>query len=570
MGDFLVNDFPRYFVLFIWIAVNCFMFGYFCWIFESEPKWFYLRLVLKRGLCLARGSAACLNLNCMLILIPVCRNLISLVRGSGRSVRRTVRRLLDKNITFHKIVAWSIVFFSAIHTGSHFWNYERICYIWDELPGMRCIPTDAQPINSPGPVPINVMWTTWAGFTGHIILVALFLMVTSSIEIIRRSYFEVFWYTHHLFVVFYACLIIHGFQGLLKGQTNTDYHDPNFCYNKYLLRNGSSCILTTEEKSCRLEEAQFAAGGAQTWKWVVGPLALYLLERLIRFYRAQQRVVITKVVQHPSKTIELQMQKKGFFAEAGQYIFMQVPEVSALEWHPFTLTSSPEERYFSVHIRVVGDWTEALAKRLGVGNEEFQQSYDMPTVNIDGPFGTASEDIFRFRVGVCIGAGIGVTPFASILKSIWYQMFGANRSDNDGSLKLQKVYVYWICPDTQAFEWFADLLKTLEDQLIENGMADFLDYNIYLTRGWDQNMAKNIMLHEDESRDVITGLQQKTHFGRPQWRNIFENMAAAHRGEDIGVFFCGPKILSSALHVECNRCTDLQNGTRFYYNKENF
>ena len=40
--------------------------------------------------------------------------------------------------------------------------------------------------------------------------------------------------------------------------------------------------------------------------------------------------------------------------------------------------------------------------------------------------------------------------------------------------------------------------------------------------------------------------------------------------EDIGVFFCGPKILSSALHVECNRCTDLQNGTRFYYNKENF
>ena len=74
-----------------------------------------------------------------------------------------------------------------------------------------------------------------AGVTGHIITIALFLMITSSLEFIRykimpkhlkfrqklfmdgknehsvtiafvlffrRSYFEVFWYTHHLFLVF--------------------------------------------------------------------------------------------------------------------------------------------------------------------------------------------------------------------------------------------------------------------------------------------------------------------------------------------------------------------------------
>ena len=44
-------------------------------------------------------------------------------------------------------------------------------------------------------------------------------------------------------------------------------------------------------------------------------------------------------------------------------------------------------------------------------------------------------------------------------------MFGANRDAHGIDLKLQKVYVYWICPDTQAFEWFADLLKTLEEQV---------------------------------------------------------------------------------------------------------
>lgn len=33
------------------------------------------------------------------------------------------------------------------------------------------------------------------------------------------------------------------------------------------------------------------------------------------------------------------------------------------------------------------------------------------------------------------------------------------------SLQIKKVYFYWICPDTQAFEWFAELLNCLEAQV---------------------------------------------------------------------------------------------------------
>ncbi len=57
------------------------------------------------------------------------------------------------------------------------------------------------------------------------------------------------------------------------------------------------------------------------------------------------------------------------------------------------------------------------------------------------------------------------------------------------NMKLRKIYFYWICPDTQAFEWFADLLKHLELQMAEAGKAGFLSYNIYLTRGWDSNQV---------------------------------------------------------------------------------
>lgn len=46
---------------------------------------------------------------------------------------------------------------------------------------------------------------------------------------------------------------------------------------------------------------------------------------------------------------------------------------------------------------------------------------------IDGPFGTASEDVFRYEVVMLVGAGIGVTPFASILKSVWYKHIQNNQ-----------------------------------------------------------------------------------------------------------------------------------------------
>ena len=48
-------------------------------------------------------------------------------------------------------------------------------------------------------------------------------------------------------------------------------------------------------------------------------------------------------------------------------------------------------------------------------------NYDIPSksqVFIDGPYGTPSTHIFQAEHAVLIGAGIGVTPFASILQSI--------------------------------------------------------------------------------------------------------------------------------------------------------
>ena len=41
-----------------------------------------------------------------------------------------------------------------------------------------------------------------------------------------------------------------------------------------------------------------------------------------------------------------------------------------------------------------------------------------PQLFLDGPYGEGHQDWYRYEVAVLVGGGIGVTPFASILKDI--------------------------------------------------------------------------------------------------------------------------------------------------------
>jgi NADPH oxidase 2 len=155
--------------------------------------------------------------------------------------------------------------------------------------------------------------------------------------------------------------------------------------------------------------------------------------------------------------------------------------VSDMYTDPFTLTSAPEEDYISVHVRMVGNFTKALGKVLGcqgideggqqkggkpkttgevtiADEKDLKLNTLLPRVFIDGPFGSASEDVFKFETVLLIGAGIGVTPFASILKSIWYRM----QNPSSERSRLRKVYFFWTCRDFGSLEWFRSLLGAIE------------------------------------------------------------------------------------------------------------
>ncbi|KAG7215663.1 hypothetical protein INR49_022018 [Caranx melampygus] len=565
MGNFVANEGLSVFVILVWLGLNSYLFVQFYLNFLVK-RWFYTRVLLGQALPWARAPAAALNFNCMLILLPVCRNLLSFLRGSIQHCSRTAARQLDRNITFHKLVAYMIAFHTAVHIVAHLFNFEYfmdaqlnrnsslLTFVLSEIGTDDNLPF-LNPIRTNETNPTIVMFTTIAGLTGVAITLALILIITSSMEVIRRSYFEVFWYTHHLFIIFFIGLVFHGYGRIVRGQTknSTETNDPDVCADQFedWGKPGSNCSVPV-----------FAGNPPGTWKWVLAPMILYVCERLVRFYRSHQKVVITKVVMHPHKTLELQMKRKGFSMEVGQYVFIQCPSVSRLEWHPFTLTSAPEEDYFSAHIRIVGDWTQALYEACGGDKNETQEAWKLPKVAIDGPFGTASEDVFRYEVVMLVGAGIGVTPFASILKSVWYK-----RIQNNQDVFTKKIYFYWLCPETQAFEWFADLLQSLEGQMAEKNMTDFLSYNIYLTR-WKETEAAHFRVHHEAENDPITGLKQKTLYGKPNWDNEFTNIASKHPGTKVGVFLCGPERLGKSLEKQC--LSHSEEDVKFIFNKENF
>lgn len=121
--------------------------------------------------------------------------------------------------------------------------------------------------------------------------------------------------------------------------------------------------------------------------------------------------------EHPGDVIEVQIKKEKISPRAGQYIFINCPDISYFQWHPFTLTSAPEEDFISVNMKMVGDWTKSFGAALGcepttgerkagrieVTGDMSEERRDnvilqnvptrkiLPRIMVDGPFGSASE-----------------------------------------------------------------------------------------------------------------------------------------------------------------------------------
>ncbi|PON32644.1 Respiratory burst oxidase [Parasponia andersonii] len=494
------------------------------------------------GYCLstAKGAAETLKFNMALILLPVCRNTITWLR-SNRRINSVIP--FNDNINFHKLIAGGIVVGVILHGGTHLaCDFPRISSSNSSI---------FQQTIAPGfgyhqPSYLEILATTEVA-TGIVMVVLMAIAFSLATKWPRRQSpslprsvrhftgFNTFWYSHHLFIPVYALLIIH-----------------------------SMFLFLTDKVAEKT-----------TWIYIAIPILIYAGERILRAVRSSCcEVQILKASFYPGKVLSLKLHKpEGFRYQSGMYIFIQCPQISPFEWHPFSLTSGPEDDYLSVHIRTLGDWSYTIYSIFQVAT--LCRAKEYPKLYIDGPYGAASQDHVKYDIVVLIGLGIGATPFISILKDVVNDIKKEQNNHNGCSLRKGpvKAYLYWVTREQSSFDWFRDIMKEISNS---DQKQSVVEVHNFLTSIYQDGDVRSALIsaiqslhHAKHGIDIVSRTPVRTQFSRPNWFSIFSKLAWRHRGARIGVFYCGPSALAKELERLCTKFS-AKTTTRFVFHKENY
>ncbi|KAF3783501.1 Respiratory burst oxidase-like protein C [Nymphaea thermarum] len=560
---FLEDNWQRSWVTLLWFGIMC---GLFTWKFiQYRHRAVYH--VMGYCVCVAKGGAETLKFNMALILLPVCRNTITWLRNR---TKLGVAVPFDDNLNFHKVIATGVVVGTGLHVISHLTcDFPRL---------LHATPQEYEPMKRffGEKQPPNYWWFVKGteGWTGVVMVVLMAIAFTLATPWFRRNRlnvpkpfkkltgFNAFWYSHHLFVIVYALLILHGYQLYLT-------HD---WYKK------------------------------TTWMYLAIPMLLYACERLIRALRSGVKpVTILKVAVYPGNVLTLQMSKpNGFKYKSGQYMFVNCAAVSPFEWHPFSITSAPSDDYVSVHIRTLGDWTSELkavfsevcqppdSGKSGLLRADYRRdggNPSFPRVLIDGPYGAPAQDYKKYEVVLLVGLGIGATPFISIVKDIINNIKVRDEEDEemergDGGGKprrrstfmTSRAYFYWVTREQGSFDWF----KGVMNEVAESDQNGVIELHNYCTSVYEEGDARSALIamlqqlnHAKTGVDVVSGTRVKTHFAKPNWRTVFKRIALNHRDSRVGVFYCGAPAPTKELR-QLSHDFSRKTSTKFDFHKENF
>lgn len=574
---YLQENWRRLWILTLWIMI---MIGLFAWKFYQYTNKDAFEAM---GYCLptAKGAAETLKFNMALILLPVCRNTITWLR----STKLAYFIPFDDNINFHKTIAAAIVIGIILHAGDHLaCDFPRLVHLSEEKYETIFLDRDFGEYKPSYMDLVNGKGKE--GVTGILMVILMAVAFILATRWFRRSLiklpkpfdrltgFNAFWYSHHLFVIVYVLLIIHG----------------TFLY----------LVHEWYEKT--------------TWMYVAVPVLLYAGERTLRFFRSGSHAVrLLKVAIYPGNVLTLQMSKPPQFKyKSGQYMFVQCPAISPFEWHPFSITSAPGDDYLSVHIRQLGDWTQELkrvfseacetpvAGKSGLLRADETTKKSLPKLLIDGPYGAPAQDYRKYDVLLLVGLGIGATPFISILKDLLNNIIKmeeeadsildvsgisdlSTRSTDSLSanrisprrkkiLKTTNAYFYWVTREQGSFDWFKGVMNEVAD-LDQRGV---IEMHNYLTSVYEEGDARSALItmvqalnHAKNGVDIVSGTRVRTHFARPNWKKVFSKLCSKHCAARIGVFYCGAPVLAKELNKLCYEFN--QRGlTKFEFHKEHF
>lgn len=214
-----------------------------------------------------------------------------------------------------------------------------------------------------------------------------------------------------------------------------------------------------------------------------------------------------------------------------------------------------------------------------VKNRELNSMTELPVkLLLDGPFGAPAQGYRDYSVLLLVGAGIGVTPFASVLSDLVHRMGQMARGAKPGQISMmphfKKVYFYWSVRSQSEVVWFSRVLEAIS----RGDVHKLLDINVHITGLRSANDVRTMPLklvqvavHKKTGMDVMSGLNGHvlTRFGRPDWAKVFRDLQRKHRGEKkVGVFYSGPNTLAAVLRRLSHQYST--RGNKFIFVKESF
>uniref|UniRef100_A0A8C9F197 NAD(P)H oxidase (H2O2-forming) n=1 Tax=Pavo cristatus TaxID=9049 RepID=A0A8C9F197_PAVCR len=470
------------------------------------------------GIIISRGSAACISFMYSYILLTMCRNLITVLRETF--LNRYIP--FDAAVDFHRWIAMAALIFSVLHTAGHLVNV----YIFSVTPlsVLSCLFSSVF-MNDGSQLPQKYYWwffQTIPGMTGVLLLIILAVMYVFATHHFRRVSFQAFWITHHLYVLLYVLVIIHGSYALIQ--------QPRFHI------------------------------------YFIIPALIYGADKLLSLSRKKVEISVVKAELLPSGVTHLRFQRpQDFDYKSGQWVRIACMALGTTEYHPFTLTSAPHEDTLSLHIRAVGPWTTRLRELYSP--ESLALIGKLPKLYLDGPFGEGHQEWHKFEVSVLVGGGIGVTPFASILKDLVF------KSSINSKLMCKKIYFIWVTRTQRQFEWLADIIREVE----ETDRNELVSVHIYITQLAEKFDLRTTMLYICErhfqkvlNKSLFTGLRSITHFGRPPFVPFFDSLQEVHpEVHKIGVFSCGPPGMTKSVEKACQQLNK-KDQAYFAHHYENF
>lgn len=189
----------------------------------------------------------------------------------------------------------------------------------------------------------------------------------------------------------------------------------------------------------------------------------------------------------------------------------------------------------------------------------------LPKLLIDGPYGAPAQDYKKYDVVLLVGLGIGATPLISIVKDVLnnvkqYQELEEGMTESNGErgnarkpFATRRAYFYWVTREQGSFEWF----RSVMNEVTENDKDGVIELHNYCTSVYEEGDARSALIamlqslhHAKNGVDIVSGTRVKTHFARPNWRNVFKRVAVNHANQRVGKHCLSSSLIQSFYMIK--------------------